>query len=328
MLLACALFADLLKPVAVLSKSLQYTEVNVVEAIEGILKTKKSIENLKATAFDDLPSVKKVMSCVQHSADESTTETTYQGTKITHYETSVAYLREHKNEFMEAVLDCLNSRVKLQHVDLLTDILTILATHGWNRTESDDFANTSLQNIVNHFAEPLVKAGVDLMVIEEEWLDMVYYAKTYLNLVQEASQTIWWKLGNCTNFRKWVNVLALIELIFCLPMSNGHLEQVFSTLKLIKCDRRTSLGEDHLDNLLRIAVDSPPLSNWVPDGAVQLWWKAKQRRTVQDTRAPPCHPEKDTDTSSSIADEPYHLDLSDWDNFIDEPGSESDSDKD
>ena len=88
------------------------------------------------------------------------------------------------------------------------------------------------------------------MVIEEEWLDMVQYAKTYLNLVQEDSQTIWWKLADCTNSKKWVNVLALIELVFCLPMSNGHLEQVFSTLKLIKCDRRTSLGEDYLDNYL------------------------------------------------------------------------------
>ena len=29
---------------------------------------------------------------------------------------------------------------------------------------------------------PLTKAGVDLMALEEEWLDMVYYAKTYLNL--------------------------------------------------------------------------------------------------------------------------------------------------
>ena len=82
-------------------------------------------------------------------------------------------------------------------------------------------------------------------------------------------------------------------------MSNGHLEQVFSTLKLIKCDRRSSLGEDQLDNLLRIAIDSPALSDWNPDGAVQLWWKAKQRRTVQDTRAPPRHLEKGTGTSSS-----------------------------
>ena len=153
MLLACALFADLLKPVAILGKSLQYTEVNVVGAIEDILKTKSSIGNLKATACDDLPSVKNVMSRIQHSADESATETTYQGTKITHYETAVAYLREHKNEFMEAVLDCLKSLVTLQHVDLLTDILTILATHGWNKTESDNFTNTSLQNIVNHFTD-------------------------------------------------------------------------------------------------------------------------------------------------------------------------------
>ena len=129
MLLACVLFADLLKSVAIVSKCLQYTEVNVVGAIEGILKTKKSIENLKATPFDDLPSVKKVMSRIQHST-ASTTETTYQGAKITHYETSVVYLREHKNEFMETVLDCLKNRVKVQHVDLLTDILTILATHG------------------------------------------------------------------------------------------------------------------------------------------------------------------------------------------------------
>ena len=85
--------------------------------------------------------------------------------------------------------------------------------------------------------------------------------------------------------------LTWFKRTFCLPMSNGHLEKVFLTLKLIKCDRKSSLGEDQLDNLLRIAIDSPALSYWDPDGAVQLWWKTKQRRTVQDTR-PPSYPEK------------------------------------
>ena len=47
---------------------------------------------------------------------------------------------------------------------------------------------------------------------------------------------------------------------------------------------------------------------------------------MQDTRAPPRHPQKDTATSSSTADEPYDLDLSGWDNFIDEPGSDTDED--
>jgi len=113
---------------------------------------------------------------------------------------------------MEAVLDCLKNRVTLQYVSLLTDILAILATHGWNRTESDDSANASLHNIVDHFAVPLMKVGVDLTIIEEEWLDMVNFAKTYLNLVQDDSQTIWRKLANCANSKKWGNILALVEL--------------------------------------------------------------------------------------------------------------------
>jgi len=73
---------------------------------------------------------------------------------------------------------CLKSRVKLQHV---TDILAILATHGWNRTESDDFANASLHNIVDHFAVPQTKAGADLR------RGVAYFAKTYLDLAQDDS---------------------------------------------------------------------------------------------------------------------------------------------
>ena len=34
---------------------------------------------------------------------------------------------------------------------------------------------------------------------------------------------------------------------------------------------------------------------------------------MQDSRAPPCRPEKETDGASDL----YHLDLSDWDDFID-----------
>ena len=61
---------------------------------------------------------------------------------------------------------------------------------------------------------------------------------------------------------------------------------------------------------------------------MQLWWKAKQSRTVQNTRAPPRRPEKDTTMSSSAADESYYLDLSGWDNFTDKPGLDSDVESD
>ena len=45
----------------------------------------------------------------------------------------------------------------------------------------------------------------------------------------------------------WSNVLAITELLFCLPMANGRLER---QLKLIKNDRGTCLKEDTLDQLL------------------------------------------------------------------------------
>ena len=55
---------------------------------------------------------------------------------------------------------------------------------------------------------------------------------------------------------KWQNILTIVELLFGLPLSNGRLERLFSQLKLIKSDRHFSLGEDQLDQLLRIALDA------------------------------------------------------------------------
>ena len=49
-----------------------------------------------------------------------------------------------------------------------------------------------------------------------------------------------------------LHFLFLFLMLFSLPMSNGHLERIFSQLKLIKTNRRNGLGEGRLDSLLRI----------------------------------------------------------------------------
>ena len=36
-----------------------------------------------------------------------------------------------------------------------------------------------------------------------------------------------------------------------------------STLKLKTLDRRSCLSENHLDDLMRISVDGPPMSGWI-----------------------------------------------------------------
>ena len=115
---------------------------------------------------------------------------------------------------------------------------------------------------------------------------MTDYARRYLNLVQEDYPSIWWKLINAANANKWGNVLSLIELLFCIPMSNGRVERVFFCSD-IKSDRRSSLSEDTLDHLVCITIDGPPLAQWDASDAVHLWWRSKQRRQIQYTRAAP-----------------------------------------
>lgn len=57
MVLGCALFRDLLKPAATLSKVLQDDQLSIIDAIEAVVKTNKVIESLNTLPFEELPSV-------------------------------------------------------------------------------------------------------------------------------------------------------------------------------------------------------------------------------------------------------------------------------
>ena len=72
-LLGCAFFHDLLKPSASSCKMLQADDVCVVSVMEALKKTSKLMEKVKASAFEDLLSVKKVLSCITRSENGTTT---------------------------------------------------------------------------------------------------------------------------------------------------------------------------------------------------------------------------------------------------------------
>ena len=140
----------------------------------------------------------------------------YHGAELADHETGVAYLKSHKDQYMEKLVSCLKDlvsclkdRVKVQLPDLHTDALTVLATQGWQKSEDASFANTALHSLSARFEVPLQKAKVDITLLEEEWEDMVEYAKCYLNLVQEDYQTIWWKLFNSVDSKKWTTFCPL-----------------------------------------------------------------------------------------------------------------------
>ena len=99
-------------------------------------------------------------------------------------------------------------------------------------------------------------------------------------------------------------------------MSNGRVERLFSSLELIKTNRRTLLSEDHSEDAVRIAVDGPPFEQWEADDAVQLWWSDKRRRQIGDTQKHPEKPQEDSASVDTEIESSYKLDLQDWEDFL------------
>ena len=108
-------------------------------------------------------------------------------------------------------------------------------------------------------------------------------------------------------------------MLFTIPVSNGHLERCFSQMKILKTDKRCSLSEKRLDELLRICLESPPLSQWDAESAVQLWWQDRTQRPTHTT-APTCSYRQSSSItivdSESYKDEEPLLNLEDWDQWL------------
>ena len=229
--------------------------------------------------MDDFPSVKKVVLRLKDDLP-ATNSKTYQGVEVVRLDQSLAFF---KSKYIDCVLACLHARLKDSSADTatLTHALKVLATHGWQKTEDASFGIEAVQALGERFAIPLQEAKVNCALLQQEWEVMVYYAKQYINLVQDPYRVVWWKLFNSPDANKWTNILALVELTFCIPLSNGHVERCFSQLKITKTNRRVSLGEEQLDQILRIRIDGPPLQQWDATNAVGLlWWTDKTRRPV------------------------------------------------
>ena len=313
-LLSCAFFHDLLKPVGIVCKILQEDELCVVRTVEAFLKTKKSLDEMKAKSVENLPTVKKVLTRIQST--DVLSVVSYQGIDMLHHTQGLAFLKSNYQSWLEAVDSCLVSRLKVQEEQLLilTQAVTLLATHGWERTSTPSFGHAALEAVCDWFSVPLEKAGVDVSLVQEEWDDMVEYSKQYFNLVQDDYKVVWWKVFNCVDAKRWSNVLGVVELLFCLPLSNGHLERVFSQMKFIKNDRRINLTENRLDQLVRIDCSGPPIDQWDPSNAISEWYKDKTRRVTATTRGRSSKAVEEQNEEECDADE-FSLDA--WKTWLD-----------
>ena len=330
MLIGAALYVEVLKSPSCLSLCLQDDHLDIISGIKSLLKSSKSLKSMAEQDPLQWQLPKLVCSRIKDEGGDKL----YQGAVLQGY--SVAVLSQCASIVLRDLQELsaqIRSRLEWSDVQLLRSALAFLDTQSWccsqADSDEDDMANikSAVEYLVSHFREPLEEAGVSLASIQDEIEDAVDYARTYLRIGTESYQKIWYRLHIATDVEKWRNVLAVSELVFSLPFSNGQVERIFSMMKMIKTDKRTSMHTSTLSDLLEIQVEGPPLASFSPARAVELWWedckttqrvnqapRREYRRRVTSTESSSGAP---SSSESSSTDTEEALSLDDWDDLFD-----------
>lgn len=167
--------------------------------------------------------------------------------------------------------------------------------------------------------------------IRDEVEEAVEFYRQYLNPGEDYRKS-WYKLFTVPDARKWPNVILLSELLFSLPFTNSIVERAFSTMKVIKTDRRNCLHTTTLDDLMETNFEGPPPESFSAEHAVSLWWEDCTRRPNQASRKrykkrASADDDSSTDDSESEPKEPS-ITLDAWDEWWMDSHSDSNNSDD
>ena len=279
-LLGCALFVDLLTPCATFSKCMQSEEVDILGALNCLLKTLKETDKLTSKPLAQWTTYAATL----RKCTKEDRQTVNQCQQLKKYSEAESYYSSKYKGYCHSVSDCIKSRLSWSDLQLMRDIVFLLSSQGWEKLVEEESDMAPIDRLVERFAAPLEAAQADTDVIKTEFCDMIAYAVQYIALSSLGYQSVWWRFFHAPNSAEWANVLLLAELVFSLPASNGKLERVFSILGIVKVDKRSRLANESLNDLLVLKSGSTPLATFNADPSIDLWWSAKARRPSQTER--------------------------------------------
>ena len=99
---------------------------------------------------------------------------------------------------------------------------------------------------------PILKEAADLQKVDEEWRGHSMNSKLNENLTPEEYWQVVFSERKSANEHELArpNLIKVLKVLLSLPFSNAGVERVFSQLKLIKTDHRSSLKQESLLALL------------------------------------------------------------------------------
>ena len=264
-LLAC-LFLEILSPAKMLSLAFQENDINPVSTIQHLETAKKQLDRLEGKKFNELPTVQLFLDKVKSKVT------------LPNFNAAKDSAEVSKGILLDRIKDAMQTRLEAGENKIVLMAATILNCEGWGRRKENgeedlEFPDNCVADLFNHFQEPLLKAGSDgsLNRLLEQWHDLVAYTVQYLDPSRTHYLRVWKRIFTSSRKEEWNMVLLLVELLLSIPISNAKVERMFSLMNRVKTDSRAALCEHTLNNLVRIRMEGPPLEEFDPTPAIQLW---------------------------------------------------------
>ena len=268
--LLIALFIEILTPAKLLSKCFQDDSIDVVGSINLIQRIKGQLQRIEQKRFDELPTVKRTTDKIK----EEDGKYIFHGIVLRGYVKAHETTERAKNELVRLVKVSIEKRLEMNKEDHSAISAKILNTEGWVCAKDDiDVFDEELDTLYQFYKVPLENAGFHgtFMELLDEWHSILEYTNTYLVPTKVDYRAVWYRLFNSSRSQDWKCVLLLVELLFCLPISNAKVERFFSFMNRVKTDVRSSLGENRINSLLRIALEGPSMKEFDANKAIEKW---------------------------------------------------------
>ena len=120
---------------------------------------------------------------------------------------------------------------------------------------------------------------IDKEKIKQEWDIVKSYLLTYKNSEMDFIQ-LWKHILDTDEFFSfsYPNVTLLVKISLLIPLSNAHVERIFSQTNLIKNKMRNKMNINTLDKHLMILLNGPEIENFDYLKALEHWEGKKNKK--------------------------------------------------
>ena len=206
------------------------------------------------------------------------------------------YLEEHDHfipqfvtEYSTAIINAIKNRFPESGLYSAFSIFDPKELPG-DISELNLYGNQEIRLLGDFYGETKYSNGnefreiIDKEKLKQEWDEVKYYLWSYKDN-KEMNFIQLWKhiLDTDEDFPlNYLTITLVVRIALLIPLSNAHVERIFSQTNLIKNNLRNKMQINTLDKHLMILLNGPVTKNFNFEKAYEHWKNKKTRRSIYE----------------------------------------------